>query len=68
MQIENSELGMLANSIHENRRRCLNAKMALHHLVACERQVLNVPFFLLLQMLFPRDNITTAPRSCTDLY
>ena len=57
---------MLANTIRDNRRGCLNTKMALHHLVACVREVLNVPFFRLLQMLFPRDNITTASRSCTD--
>ena len=66
-QSSQAELFILVNAIRETRRRCFNMQMALHHLVARRRQVLNVSLLFLLLISSQRDNIATVPRSCRRL-
>lgn len=66
-QSSQAELFILVNAIRETRRRRFNMQMALHHLVARRRQVLNVSLLLLLLISSQRDNIATVPRSCRRL-
>lgn len=66
-QSSQAELFILVNAICETRRRRFNMQMALHHLVARRRQVLNVSLLLLLLISSERDNIATVPRSCRRL-
>ena len=63
----NSEEFLIANAICEGRRRRLNMQMALNHLFARKRRVLNACFLVLLLISSQRNNITPVSRSCRRL-
>ena len=63
----NSKEFLIANAIREGRRRRLNMQMALNHLVARRRRVLNACFLVLLFISSQRNNITPVSRSCRRL-
>ena len=63
----NSKEFLIANAIREGRRRRLNMQMALNHLVARRRRVLNSCFLVLLFISSQRNNITPVSRSCRRL-
>ena len=60
----NSEEFLIANAIREGNRMRLNMQMALNHLVARRRRVLNACFLVLLFISSQRNNIIPVSRSC----
>ena len=60
----NAKEFLIANAIREGRRRRLNMQMALNHLVARRRRVLNACFLVLLFISSQQNNITPVSHSC----
>lgn len=65
--VNNSEGFLIANAIREGRRRRLNVKMALNHLVARRTGAEYWKLLLLFFCISSQRNITPLPRSCRRL-